>query len=102
MGNTRRGKSFLSMISPIKNRPNSALEERNEKENENRSKSGLKGGKSENFTRGKVTKCINSIKETVNYLNDNVRRIKEKSHGLTVQFNPLFNKFSDTSDPLSK
>ena len=44
--NNRRGKSFLSMISPIKNRNNSALEERqDQKEKENRSKSGIKGGK---------------------------------------------------------
>ena len=44
--NNIRGKSFLAMISPIKNRSSSALEERNNpNENDNKSKSGIKGGK---------------------------------------------------------
>jgi hypothetical protein len=91
------------MISPIKGRPTSALEERTDfRENENRPKPSIKTGKNDAYTKGKVTKCINSIKDTVSYLNDNIKRIKQKSHGLAVLFNPLLNRFSEISDPVSR
>ena len=96
----RRTKSFLSMISPIKNRSSSVVEER--EENEGKARSAVKAGKGESHARGKVSKCISSIKETVNYLNDNVKKIRDKSHGLAVLFNPVLNRLTDPSDPLAK
>jgi hypothetical protein len=73
---TSQGKSFLSMISPIKARAGSALEEKHDdKENIPKSnKKPIKGN--ESFSKKNVTKCINSIKESMNFLSDSVRNLK--------------------------
>ena len=90
------------MISPIKTRAASALEEKyDDKENIPRSnKKASKGN--ESFSRRNVTKCINSIKDAMNSLSDSVRGLKEKSHGLVLQFNPFFNHVSESNAPISK
>jgi len=59
----------------------------------------MKVDRSEGFSRGNVTKCINSLKDTVNYLNDNLNKIKDKAHGLIVLFHPVLSK-SDSAGVL--
>ena len=89
------------MISPIKNRAASVLEEKYE-DKENIPKSSKKSRGNESFSKRNVTKCINSIKDAMNSLSDSVRALKEKSHGLVLQFNPFFNHVSESNAPISK
>lgn len=97
-----QGRSFLSMISPLKTRPISALEERNE-ERENLPKSGRKSARgNESYSKKNVTKSINSIKEAMHSLTDTIRTLKDKSHGLLIHFNPLFTYVSEANAPIAK
>jgi len=93
------------MISPVKVRASSALEERKEeKENLNKSsqKQTVKGNKSENFVRRNLNKSIGSLKDTINNITRNINSIKDKSHGLSVLFNPIFNYLNEGTHPVSR
>jgi seryl-tRNA synthetase len=90
------------MISPLKNRPASALEQLQSSEKENAAKSSKKSSRgSESFSKKNVTKSINSIKDAMHALSDAIRALREKSHGLVVHFNPLFNSI-DPKAPVAK
>ena len=64
-------------------------------------KKSVKGG-SESFSKKGVTKCINSIKETMNTLSSSIKALRDKSHGLVVQFNPLFNIVAESGVSYAK
>jgi hypothetical protein len=90
------------MISPLKARPTSALEERYV-ENEEAPRSGRNSARgNESYSKKNVTKSINSIKEAMHTLTDTLRSLKEKSRGLFLQFNPLFNFISEANTPIAK
>lgn len=38
----------------------------------------------------------------MNSLSDNVRNLKEKSHGLVLQFNPLLNYVAESNGPIAR
>lgn len=58
----------------------------------------MKTGRGDNFNRKNVTKCINSIKDMVNKLNQNITIIQDKSHGLSVLFKPIFNSIKNPNE----
>lgn len=97
-----QGKSFLSMISPLKSRGPPAVDYENDNK-ENIPRSNKKTVKpTDSYSKQNVTKSINAIKDTVNSLTANIKNLKEKTHGLVIQFNPFFNHIADSNTPLAK
>jgi hypothetical protein len=90
------------MISPLKKRALAVVEE-NSDNKENIPRSNKKAVKiADSFSKKNVTKSINTIKEAMASLTATIATLKEKSHGLVIQFNPFFNHIADSNSPIAK